>query len=113
MVYLTSLDKKKKKKSLIEMPVGGKVAVASKLRLGHRGKKKKDIEIATHQTVVSTLAFLYQVNRGFSPLLVSVSSMYAQRSMNSSWLRTLVSFPVMARYTSSMTLKSVGKKMSK
>lgn len=93
------------------MPVGGKVAVASKLRLGHQGKK--DIEIATHQTVVRTLAFLYQVNRGFSPLLVSVSSMYAQRSMNSSWLRTLVSFPVMARYTSSMTLKSVGKKMSK
>jgi hypothetical protein len=64
-------------------------------------------------TVLRTLAFLYHVNNGFSPFRVSVSSTYAQRSMKSSWLVTDVSLPVMARYMSSMTLKSVGKKMSK
>ena len=48
-------------------------------------------------TVISMLAFLYQVSRGFSPLLVSVSSMYAHRWTKSSWLMTWVSLPVMAR----------------
>lgn len=48
-------------------------------------------------TVISILAFLYQVNNGFSPLLVSVSSMYAHRRTKSSWLMTWVNFPVTAR----------------
>ena len=33
----------------------------------------------TIYTVISMLAFLYQLSNGFSPLLVSVSSMYAHR----------------------------------
>ena len=49
-----------------------------------------------YHTVNMTLAFLYQLRSGFSPLLVSVSSMYAHRRMKSSCDRTLVSFPVMA-----------------
>lgn len=64
-------------------------------------------------TVIIMLAFLYQFRNGFSPFLVSVSSIYAHRCTKSSWLMTCVSFPVVARYTSSMTLKLVGKKMSK
>lgn len=35
-----------------------------------------------YYTVVMTLAFLYQLNIGFSPFLVSVSSVYAQPSKN-------------------------------
>ena len=48
-------------------------------------------------TVISMLAFLYQLSNGFSPLLVSVSSMYAHRWTKSSWLMTWDSFPVLAR----------------
>ena len=48
-------------------------------------------------TVVKTLAFLYQVRRGFSPLLVAVSSTKAQRLRKSSWESTRVSLPVEAR----------------
>lgn len=64
-------------------------------------------------TVINILAFLYQVSNGFSPFRVSVSSIYAQRCTKSSWLMTCVNFPVTARYTSSTTLKLVGKKISK
>lgn len=53
--------------------------------------------VSIHYTVINMLAFLYQVNSGFSPLLVSVSSMYAQRRTKSSWLMTWVNFPVVAR----------------
>lgn len=76
-------------------------------------KKKYRHGIIVPHTVLRTLAFLYHVNNGFSPFRVSVSSTYAQRSMKSSWLVTDVNLPVMARYMSSITLKSVGKKMSK
>lgn len=48
-------------------------------------------------TVISMLAFLYQLSNGFSPLLVSVSSMYAHRWTKSSWLMTWDNFPVLAR----------------
>jgi hypothetical protein len=48
-------------------------------------------------TVINMLAFLYQLNNGFSPFRVSVSSMYAQRLTKSSWLVTWVSLPVTAR----------------
>lgn len=47
--------------------------------------------------VVMTLAFLYQVNNGFSPLLVSVFSTYAHRRRKSLWEYTPVHLPVMAR----------------
>lgn len=66
-----------------------------------------------YHTVVRTLAFLYQVNRGFSPFFVSVSSKYAHLLKNSSCESTLVSLPVMALYMSSITWKSVGNRMSK
>lgn len=64
-------------------------------------------------TVINILAFRYQFRNGFSPFFVSVSSIYAHRCTKSSWLMTCVSLPVVARYTSSMTLKLVGKNMSK
>ena len=48
-------------------------------------------------TVIIILAFLYQFRNGFSPFLVSVSSIYAHRFTKSSWLITWVSFPVVAR----------------
>lgn len=66
-----------------------------------------------HYTVVRTLAFLYHDKRGFSPLLVSVSSTYAHFFKNSSCDKTLVSLPVIARYILSITLKSVGNRISK
>lgn len=67
----------------------------------------------TSYTVVMTLAFLYQVNSGFSPLFVSVPSTSAHLCKNSSCERTRVSLPVSAWYTFSMTVKSVGKRISK
>lgn len=48
-------------------------------------------------TVIITLAFLYQLNKGFSPFLVCVSSTYAHLLKKSSCFITRVSFPVMAR----------------
>jgi len=66
-----------------------------------------------HHTVVITLAFLYHVNNGFSPLFVSVSSTSAHLCKNSSCDSTLVNLPVRAWYTCSMTWKSVGKRISK
>lgn len=52
----------------------------------------------THNQVTPNMteAFLYQLSIGFSPLIVLVSSTYAHLLRNSSWLMTLVSFPVMA-----------------
>ena len=64
-------------------------------------------------TVIITLAFLYQLSSGFSPFFVCVSVTYAHLLIKSSWLESLVSLPVIARYTSSIMLKSVGKNMSK
>lgn len=50
-----------------------------------------------NHTVIMTEAFLYQLSNGFSPLLVSVSSTYAQRFRKSRCEWTRVSFPVTAR----------------
>ena len=52
-------------------------------------------------------------DNGFSPDLVSVSSKYAHRLMNSSCFITLVNFPVNALYISFVTSKSVGNRISK
>jgi hypothetical protein len=67
----------------------------------------------TFYTELSIDTFLYHPSRGFSPHLVSVSSRYAHRLIKSSCLMTRVSFPVSALYISSITSKSVGKRMSK
>lgn len=71
------------------------------------------IYIYRNHTVTRTLAFAYQESSGFSPLRVCVSSTYAQDRMKASCVMVRVSLPVTARYTASMTLKSVGKSMSK
>lgn len=65
------------------------------------------------QVDIITEEFLYQLSIGFSPLFVALSSTYAHRFKKSSCSITRVSFPVIARYMSSMTEKFVGKRMSK
>ena len=64
-------------------------------------------------TVVITPTFRYQLNMTFSPSPTLVRSVSAHPRRNSRWLVTLVSFPVTARYMSSSSSKSVGKKTSK
>lgn len=64
-------------------------------------------------TVIITLAFLYQLNKGFSPLRVCVSSRSALPDMKSSCEYVRANRPVIAVYIGSITSKSVGKRMSK